>query len=88
MYQPAPYYRTWPGYYNGYYNAGYTATYTPSYTSEDYYVLTETSLYEVVSEKLIWSAAATTKLGGKDQKMIKDYVAIMVDAMRKEKVVP
>jgi hypothetical protein len=84
MYQPAPYYRSWPGYYN----AGYHAMYTPSYTAEDFYVMTETSLFDVASEKLIWSAAAATRIGGKDQKLIKDYVATMMDAMRKDKVVP
>lgn len=84
MYHPAPYYRTYPGYYN----AGYTATYTPSYSVEDHYVMTETSLFDVASEKLIWSAAGVTKLGDKDQKMIKDYVAMMMDAIRKDKVVP
>jgi len=84
MYQPAPYYRSYPGYYN----AGYNAMYTPSYTVEDFYVMTETSLFDVVSEKLIWSAAAATRIGGKDQKMIKDYVAMMMDAIRKDKVVP
>jgi len=84
MYQPAPYYRSWPGYYN----AGYTATYTPSYTVEDHYILTETSLYDVASQKLIWSAAGVTRIEGKDQKLIKDYVSLMVDAMRKDKIVP
>ena len=84
MFQPAPYYNSWPGYYS----AGYTAVYTPSYTVEDSYVLTETSLYEVATEKLIWSAAATTRLWDKDQKLVKDYVARMMDVMRKEKIVP
>ncbi len=84
MYQPAPYYHSYPGYYN----AGYTATYTPSYTVEDFYVMTETSLFDVASEKLIWSAAGVTRIGDKDQKMIKDYVAMMMDAIRRDKVIP
>jgi len=84
MYPQASYYRSWPGYYN----AGYMATYTPSYTAEDYYVMTETSLFDVASEKLIWSAAAVTRVGGKDQKLIKDYVATMMDAIRKDKMAP
>jgi hypothetical protein len=84
MYQPSPYYRSYPGYYN----AGYTATYTPSYTVEDFYVITETSLFDVASEKLIWSAAGVTRIGDKDQKMIKDYVAMMMNAIRRDKVIP
>ena len=79
---PAPYYRTYPGYYH----AGYTATYTPSYTVEDPYVLTETSLFDVASEKLIWSASASTRTATQDQKLIRDYVAMMVAAMHKDKV--
>jgi hypothetical protein len=50
--------------------------------------MTETSLFDVSSEKLIWSAAGSTRTGTQDQKLIKDYVAMMVDAMRREKVVP
>jgi hypothetical protein len=84
MYHPAPYYGSWPGYYN----AGYTATYTPSYTVEDFYVLTETSLYDTASQKLLWSAAGVTRIEGKDQKMLKDYVSMMADAMRKDKIMP
>lgn len=81
---PAPHYRHYPGYYS----AGYTAMYTPSYTAEERFVTTETSLFDVDTEKLIWSAAGTTRTGGKDQKLIRDYVAMMVDAMRRDKVVP
>jgi hypothetical protein len=84
MYQPAPYYRSYPGYYN----AGYTATYTPSYTVEDHYLMTETSLFDAATEKLIWSAAGVTRIGDKDQKLIKDYVAMMMNALRRDKVVP
>jgi len=84
MYQPASYYQSFPGYYN----AGYMATYTPGYTVEDYYVMTETSLFDAASAKLIWSAAGVTLINDKDQQMIKDYVAMMMDAIRKDKVVP
>jgi hypothetical protein len=84
MYQPAPYYHTWPGYYN----TGYTATYSPSYMAEQEYVMAEANLYDVATEKLIWTAATETMLGQKDQKMIKNYVAVIMDAMRKQKVVP
>jgi hypothetical protein len=83
-YQPAPYGRT----YSGYYSSGYSAMYTSSYTVEDFYVMTETSLFDVASEKMIWSAAGVTRIGDKDQKMIKDYVDLMMKAIRKDKVVP
>jgi hypothetical protein len=74
-YQPPPYYRTWPGYYS----KGYTVVYTPSYTVENRYVMAETNLYDVATEKLIWTAASETKIEGKVQ---------IMEAMRKQKVVP
>jgi hypothetical protein len=84
MYQPLPYYNTWPGYYN----SGYTAVYTPSYTAEEKYVMAEANLYDVTTEKLIWTASTATRLGEPDQKMIKTYAAVIMEAMRKQKVVP
>jgi hypothetical protein len=45
-------------------------------------------LFDVATEKLIWSAAGLTRIGDKDQKMLKDYVAMMMDAIRKDKLVP
>jgi hypothetical protein len=84
MYQPTPNFQSYPGYYS----VGYQATYTPSYTVEDNYVMTETSLFDVASEKMIWSGAGVTLIGDKDQQMIKDYVAMMMDAIRKDKIVP
>jgi hypothetical protein len=84
MYQPAPYYRTWPGYYN----SGYTAVYSPSYTSEEEYVMAEANLYDVATEKLILTVATETKVGEKVEKMIKVYVAKIMDVMRRQKLVP
>lgn len=88
MYQPAPYYRTWPGYYNSGYTSGYTAVYSPSYSTEEEYVMAEANLYDVATEKLIWTAATETKIGGKGGKMIKTYVAVIMEEMRKQKLVP
>jgi len=76
------------GGYRGYYSAGYTATYTSSYTVEDYYAMTETSLFDVATEKMFWSGAGDTWMRDSDQKMIKDYVAMMMEAIRKDKVIP
>jgi hypothetical protein len=85
MYQPSPYYRTW----QGYYNTGYTAVYTPGYTTtEETYVMAEANLYDVATGKLIWTASTQTKVGERTQKIIKNYVAVIMGAMRKQKVVP
>jgi hypothetical protein len=84
MYQPLPYHNTWPGYYN----SGYTSVYTPGYTAEEQYVMAQANLYDVATEKLIWTASTKTRMVEPDQKMIKTYVAVIMDAMRKQKVVP
>jgi hypothetical protein len=83
-YHPAPSYRTWPGSYH----MGYMAVYTPGYTFEDRYVLAETNLFDVATEKLIWTAASETKIEGRVQKLIKTYVDVIMDAMRDQKIVP
>ena len=88
-YQPQPYVQTWPGYYNrGYDNRGYTVVYSPSYTTEEEYVMAEANLYDVATEKLIWTAVTETKIGGNTEKMIKTYVAVIMEEMRKQKLVP
>jgi hypothetical protein len=89
IYQPQPYVQTWPGYYNrGYYNTGYTAVYSPSYTTEEEYVAAEANLYDVATEKLIWTVVTETKIGGNVEKMIKTYVAVIMGEMRKHKLLP
>jgi hypothetical protein len=82
-YQPSYY-----GSYQGYYSAGYSSSYASSYMVEDYYATTETSLFDVASEKMFWSGVGDTWIKDKEQKMIKDYVALMMEAIRKSKVVP
>ena len=50
--------------------------------------MAEANLYDVANGKLIWTASTETKVGEKIQKIIKNYVAVIMDAMRKQKVVP
>ena len=72
------------GSYQGYYSSSYAS----SSIIEDYYATTETSLFEVASEKLIWSGIGDTWIKDNDQKVIRDYVTLMMEAMHKSKVVP
>jgi hypothetical protein len=84
-YQQPPY----AGSYQSYYGAGYSSSYSSSYMVEDYYVTTETSLFDVASEKMVWSGVGDTWwIKDKEQKIIKDYVSMMMEAIRKSKVVP
>jgi len=75
----------WPAYYS----ACYAAVYSPNYTLEDKYALAETSLYDVATEKLIWTAVSETWLGGQNaQIMIWDYIDVMMGSLQKYKLVP
>ncbi len=83
-YHPAPYYRTWPGYYS----SGYTAVYTSSYMTEQKSVMAEANLYDVATEKLIGTVATETRISGNSGKTIKAYVAVIMEELRKQKLVP
>jgi hypothetical protein len=50
--------------------------------------MAEANLYEVATEKLIWTAVTETKIGRNTEKMIKTYVAVIMEEMRKQKLVP
>ncbi len=79
---PPSYYGNWRDYY-GY---GSQAVYTPAYTAEDEYAVMETNLYDAVNNNLIWSASSETEIQGSDQKQIKSYIGVMVNAMIDQKL--
>jgi len=72
----------------GYYGRGYTATYSPSYQVEDKFATVESNLYDAATEKLVWTAASDTWLADANQKLVKDFVSIMMESLRKQKLVP
>ncbi len=55
----SPHYGYYRGF-SGYYDRAYGAAYSPGYWEEYEIVRLETNLYEVATEKLIWSAASET----------------------------
>jgi len=83
-YQPAPYYGNW----GGYYATGYSAAYSSSRIVDEDYALAETNLYNVATEKLVFTAASETWVGGNMQATIKEYVDRIMREMQKQKVVP
>jgi len=83
-YAPAPYAVPM----RGYYGHGYSTVYSPGYQVEDRYATVESSLYDAATEKLVWIATSDTWLSEGDQKLAKTYVAIMMDSLRKQKIVP
>jgi len=73
---PAPTSISWGGYYaSGYYTV-------------DRIAYAEANLFDVETEKLVWTAASETWLKASDPKMIRDYVSVIMEHMQKQDVVP
>ena len=72
----------------GYYGYGYSAVYSPDYQVEDRYATVESSLYDVATEKLIWTATSETWMSEGDQKLARTYAGVMMDSLRKHKIFP
>jgi hypothetical protein len=75
---PGPY-RRWGSYY------GYA--YSPGYVVEDQYVYLETNLFDVASEKLIWSAESETVLLATDQDLIRSFISTMISKLASDRVI-
>ena len=84
-YSAAPHYGVPMG---GYYGSGYSTVYAPSYQVNDKFATVESNLYDAATEKLVWTATSDTWLADKNQKLVQDFVAIMMDSLRKQKIVP
>jgi hypothetical protein len=81
-YAPPAYYGNW----SGYYRASYGAAYEPGYTVRDEVVVLETNVYDVSTEKLIWSAISETFVEGSDEKLIKELIKLITDNLSKQNV--
>jgi hypothetical protein len=86
-YAPAPY-SPYGVPMRGYYGAGYTTVYSPTYQVEDRFATVESRLYDVATEKLIWTATGDTWLSEGEQKLAKTYVEVMMESLRKQKLFP
>jgi hypothetical protein len=73
---------------HGYHGSGYGTVYSPAYQVEDRFATVESSLYDVATEKLIWTATSDTWLSEGDQKSARTYVEIMMESLRKQKLFP
>ncbi|MEW6683165.1 MAG: hypothetical protein AB1451_09635 [Nitrospirota bacterium] len=72
------YYGTWPAYYGG----GYPMA------QEAEYAVAEVNLYDVETEKLIWAAVTQTKLQTDRHALMESYVADVLEALQKQRVLP
>ena len=73
---------------SGYYDYAYSAVYTPLYKIGERDAKLESNLYDAATEKLIWTATSDTKLSEAEQEMIQTFVGVMVESLRKKKLVP
>jgi hypothetical protein len=79
-YAPAPYY----GGYWGYYSNTYGTVYAPGYYVQDKTYFVESNLYEVASEKLLWSVQSEVFNPDSVETVAGEYTSMLLDALDKE----
>ena len=65
----------------------YGSAYSPGYVVEDEYVYIETNMYDVATEKLIWSTQSETIIMAADQELIKSFISTMVAQLSSDKLI-
>ena len=75
-----------PGYYYRW-GSYYGNAYSPGYVVEDEYVYVETNLYDIATEKLIWSAQSATIIIADDYDLIRSFIKTMIDKLSSDKLV-
>ena len=78
---PAHYYGGWHGYYNRAYMV------SPGYTVEYETAMLETNLYDLETDKLIWSARSDAPTDGKVGKHIKDFSRSIINQLVEAKLI-
>lgn len=83
------YYTPAPGYYGmyGYYHSSYAFVSSPGYIQENTIVKLETNVYDVNTEKLVWSGVSETINPETAQDVANSVAMMLVDDMRKSKVI-
>ena len=78
---PAHYYGGWHGYYNRAYMV------SPGHTVEYETAVLETNLYDLKTDKLIWSARSDAPTDGKMGKHIKDFARSIINQLAEAKLI-
>jgi hypothetical protein len=71
----------------GFYSSRYTYTHEPGYASTDTTVRLETNLYDVETEKLIWSGQSKTMSHDAREQIIDDVIQTVVASLQKEALI-
>jgi hypothetical protein len=85
FYQPAP--AATFGFYRGY-STAWLGYYEPPRIYQYEVYISETSLYDVTKNQLVWTGTAETTDPGNIGNEIKRYVDIVIDALRSKKLLP
>ena len=67
----------WHGYYS----------YNPGYVVQDEYAVVQTNLYDLKTNKLIWTAASETWISGDNDNLILKFTEVIGDALARQKVI-
>jgi hypothetical protein len=70
----------------GYSFPGPTQPTTQGYSHVDKFLVIETRLFDVKTEKLIWAAQSETRISGSPQSEIKPYISIIAERLFREKL--
>ncbi|HEY7553827.1 MAG TPA: hypothetical protein VIH18_03395 [Candidatus Binatia bacterium] len=82
FYQPAPAY----GFY-GWYSSGWMGYYEPPRVYQYEVYTSETSLYDMIKNQVVWSGTAQTTAPGDINKEIKSYAEIMIRALKEKRLI-
>ena len=85
FYQPAP--AIGYGFYGGY-SSAWLGYYEPPRIYEYEVYISETSLYDVTKNQMVWTGTAETTDPGDIGNEIKRYVDIVIDALKSKKILP
>lgn len=85
FYQPAP--AATLGFYRGY-STAWLGYYEPPRIYQYEVYISETSLYDVTKNQLVWTGTAETTDPGDIGNEIKRYVDIVIDALKSKKILP
>jgi hypothetical protein len=76
-----------PSYYD-YYGTYYSYIYKPGYTIDEGHADAETNLYDVKSEKLVWTARSRTQFKTRRYELIQAFDKVMIEKLSADRLIP
>ena len=78
--------QAYTGYY-GFYHSGFSYSHDPGYSSTSKTARLETNLYDVKTEKLIWSGQSKTLSKDSKDQAINDVIKVVIDDLQNNKLI-